>query len=156
MTGKLKTEIGQGIPFPSLEAEAALNIVRTADAYLRLMAKALKPAGLTPTQYNALRILRGAGAAGHTCTAVSERMLTRDPDVTRLLDRLEKRGLVERERHPQDRRAIVVHITEAGRQLLEQLDAPMAEVPRQQLGALGAERLKDLITLLEASREGLY
>lgn len=153
MSGKLNTEIAQQRPFPTIEEEAALNIVRTADALGRHMAEILKPWGLTPTQYNALRILRGAGERGHTCTAVSDRMLTRDPDVTRLIDRLEARGLVGRTRDPDDRRAVMIRLTTAGRELVDQLDAPVDEMHRKQLSHLGADRLQELIALLEAARE---
>lgn len=155
MTGKLNEEITQRLPFPSLEEEAALNIVRTADAYQRHVAEILKPWGLTPTQYNALRILRGAGERGHTCTAVSDRMLTRDPDVTRLIDRLEARHFVARTRDPDDRRAVMIRLTDAGRELVDQLDAPIQEMHLQQLSHLGPDRLHDLIALLETSREKL-
>lgn len=153
MTGKLKEEVGQRRPFTSLEVDAALNVARTADLFQRQMAELLKPWGITPTQYNALRILRGAGDAGHTCTAVSDRMLTKDPDVTRLIDRLESRGFVTRSRHPDDRRAIKLVLAEPGRELLAQLDAPVDELHTRQLGALGEERLRELIALLEAARE---
>lgn len=155
MAERLKDEIGQRAPFPSVEAEAALNIIRTADAYDRQTAELLKPFALTPTQYNALRILRGAGDDGLTCTAVSERMVTRDPDVTRLFDRLEARGLVERARHAADRRAVIARITPSGRDLLAQIDAPIVEFHRSRLGHLGDDRLRQLITLLEDAREGL-
>ena len=117
------------------------------------MAEILKPWGLTPTQYNALRILRGAGERGHTCTAVSDRMLTRDPDVTRLIDRLEARHLVARTRDPDDRRAVMIRLTDAGRKLVDQLDAPIDAMHRTQLSHLGAQRLQQFIALLEAARE---
>ena len=153
MTGKLNEEITQQRPFPSLEEEAALNLLRTADAFQRHVAEILKPWGLTPTQYNALRILRGAGERGHTCTAVSDRMLTRDPDVTRLIDRLEARHLVARTRDPDDRRAVMIRLTDAGRKLVDQLDAPIDAMHRTQLSHLGAQRLQQFIALLEAARE---
>lgn len=153
MTGRLKEEVGQGREFASLEVEAALNVARTADLLQRQMAELLKPWGITPTQYNALRILRGAGERGHTCTAVSDRMLTKDPDVTRLIDRLESRGFVTRARHPDDRRAIKLVLAEPGRELLDRLDAPVDALHTRQLGALGEERLRELIALLESARE---
>ncbi|MGB7211987.1 MAG: MarR family transcriptional regulator [Gemmatimonadales bacterium] len=153
MTGKLGEEIAQHRPFPNIEEEAALNIVRTADAFDRNVSSILKPWGLTPTQYNALRILRGAGERGHTCTAISERMLTRDPDVTRLIDRLEARHLVARTRDPDDRRAVMIRLTDEGRELVDQLDAPIATMHLAQLSHLGPDKLRELITLLEASRE---
>lgn len=155
MTGKLNTELAQTTPFGSLEEEALLNVVRTADAFDRQMAEMLKPWGLTPTQYNALRIIRGAGERGHSCGAVSDRMLTRDPDVTRLIDRLEARGLVARTRDQDDRRAVMIRLTTAGRELTDQLDTPVAALHQRQLAHLGADRLRELIALLEASREHL-
>jgi DNA-binding MarR family transcriptional regulator len=153
VTGRLREELAQGPPFTTLEVEAALNIARTADLHQRQEAELLRPFGITPTQYNVLRILRGAGAEGHTCTAIAERMLTKDPDVTRLLDRLETRGLVTRGRHPTDRRAVNVRITGPGRELLTQLDAPVDALHRRQLARLGEAKLRELIALLEAARE---
>ena len=153
MTGKLGEEIAQHQPFPTLEEEAALNILRTADAYDRHVSSILKPWRLTPTQYNALRILRGADERGHTCSAISRRMLTRDPDVTRLIDRLEARHLVARTRDPDDRRAVMIRLTDEGRALVDQLDAPIETMHLAQLSHLGPDKLRELITLLEASRE---
>ena len=95
---RLGEEIGQSKPFRSLEQEAFLNIQRTAESLSYDLAKALEPYGLTPTQYNALRILRGAGEGGAACSEIASRMVTRVPDVTRLLDRLEAHGLIVRAR----------------------------------------------------------
>lgn len=153
MPGKLKAELAQTLPFESLEEEALLNIVRTADAVDRQVAEMLKPWGLTPTQYNALRIVRGAGERGHTCGAIAERMLTRDPDVTRLVDRLARRGLVARDRAKEDRRAVLIRLTPAGRELTDRLDAPVAALHQRLLSHLGADQLRQLISLLELSRE---
>src|SRR5262245_60916712 len=98
MSGRLAAEIKQTKPFASLEAEAILNLHRTASILMQVEAEALKPHGLSLTQYNALRILRGAGSAGLACQEIAERMIARDPDITRLLDRLEKRKLIARAR----------------------------------------------------------
>jgi DNA-binding MarR family transcriptional regulator len=155
MTGKLKKEIKQNKPFESLEIEALLNIVRTADAFERYNAEILKPYDLTPTQFNVLRILRGAGEEGLNCREISERMLTFDPDVTRLLDRLEARALVARSREAKDRRVITVRITQCGLQVIGDLDRRVADLPKQQLGHLGERKLQTLIHLLEQAREGL-
>src|SRR3954454_21117537 len=118
MSGKLKDEIGKAKPFESVEQEVFLNLLRTADALMAEVTEFLKPHGVSPTQYNVLRILRGAGAGccggGHAdpgtrglaCREVGERMITRDPDMTRLLDRLEDRGFIVRERDRKDRRMI--------------------------------------------------
>ena len=149
---KLQEEIKQTKPFTSLEAEASLNLVRVADHLMRGAEELLKLAGLSNAQYNVLRILRGAGQQGLCCREVAERMISRDPDITRLLDRLEKRSLVTRARDEKDRRIITVRITNAGLKLLKDLDAPVAAYHRQQLGHLGEERLRTLIELLEAVR----
>ncbi len=152
MVEKLLAEIKQTKPFTSLEQEVTLNVMRTADALGRGMEEILKLAKLSLPQYNVLRILRGAGPKGLCCREVAERMLTRDPDITRLLDRLERRGLVARERDQEDRRVIMVRITEAGRALLKELDAPLAAHHRRALNHLGEKRLRALAELLEAAR----
>src|SRR5204863_7953150 len=108
MSGKLQAEIHQKRPFPSPAAEAYLNVLRTADALTEAIEAVLRPFGVTPTQYNVLRILAGAGKAGLSCSEISERMLTRDPDMTRLLDRLERAGHVTRAREARDRPVITV------------------------------------------------
>ncbi len=154
MTPRLKEEIKQGKPFGSLEEEVFLNLQRTADAALRVFEELLKPLGLTPTQYNVLRILRGAGARGLLCREIGERMITRDPDVTRLLDRLEGRGLVARTRDLRDRRVILTRITPEGLRLLGELDAPVAELHRRRLAHLPRGRVRKLIELLESARAG--
>src|ERR1051325_9127394 len=110
--GKLIDEIKQTRPFGSLEDEVFVNLLRTAGAFLWREAEMLKPYELTLPQYNVLRILRGAGPGGLICREIGERMITRDPDVTKLLDRLETRGLVSRERQEKDRRVIVARVTE--------------------------------------------
>src|SRR5215470_13051287 len=106
MVGALQSELKQKRPFTSREQEAYLALLRTADALEMQVEAKLKEFGLTGTQYNALRILRGAGADGLPCSEIGERMITHDPDITRLLDRLEKRGLAERARCKKDRRVI--------------------------------------------------
>jgi DNA-binding MarR family transcriptional regulator len=114
ITSRLQTEIQQTKPFESFEEETFLNLQRTAEALMHGLEAGLKPAGLSPNQYNVLRILRGAGAEGLACGGIAERMVTRDPDMTRLLDRLEARGLVMRARDRADRRVITVRITPEG------------------------------------------
>ncbi len=152
MTAQLQAELKQQKPFASLEEEALLNLLRTADVLTQGIEQVLKPYGLSPTQYNVLRILRGSGPAGRSCREVAERMLTRDPDITRLLDRLEARGLVTRARERQDRRVITTRVTRLGMTLLARLDGPAAAWHRERLGRLGVNRLKILIELLEAAR----
>ncbi|MBI3670357.1 MAG: MarR family transcriptional regulator [Acidobacteria bacterium] len=128
--------------------------MRTTDALLREVEETLKPAGLSHTQYNVLRILRGAGPQGLACREIGERMLTRDPDITRLLDRLEAHGLVTRQRERTDRRVVNTRITPQGLRILEKLDEPIAELHRRQLRHLRAPRLQSLVRLLEQAREG--
>jgi DNA-binding MarR family transcriptional regulator len=152
MRERLRDEIKQQKPFESLEQEALLNVLHTADILMQRIAAVLKPFKLSHSQYNALRILRGAGPEGLACQEVAQRMLTRDPDITRLLDRLEARGLVTRARDQKDRRVVTVRITPEGLRLLEALDQPIAEVDRQPLQHLGEQRLRALIQLLELAR----
>lgn len=114
------------------------------------MAALLKDEGLSATQYNVLRILRGAGEAGCACGEVAARMITKDPDVTRLLDRMEKQGWIARERGTTDRRVVTVRITKAGLTLVHRLDGPVEARHRETLGRLGAPRLSALTGELEA------
>jgi len=127
--------------------------MRTADVLARSGEAILKPVGLSLTQYNVLRILRGAGEQGLCCRELAERMITRDPDVTRLLDRLERRGLLARSRDSKDRRIITVRISAAGRRVLKDLDTPVAKHHRKQLSHMGQGDLRKLVELLEAARE---
>jgi len=148
---KLADEIKKRKPFDSLEEEAMLNIVRTADVLGAAAAELFKRLAISSTQYNVLRILRGSGEA-LSCGEIAERMITRDPDITRLLDRLEKRRLVSRCREEKDRRVVLVRITPAGQKLLAELDPQVETANRNQLAHLGGEKLKTLIALLEEAR----
>ncbi len=150
----LQAELKQRAPFTSREQEAYLSLLRTADALQARVEAWLKQFGLTGTQYNALRILRGAGPEGLPCREIGERMITRDPDITRLLNRLEDRGLVERTRARHDRRVIYGKINAAGLKLLREMDAPIDKHGREMLGHVGQEKLKQLIDLLEMVRGG--
>lgn len=136
------------------EVAALLNVMRTADWLSRGVVEILKPHDLSPTQYNVLRILRGAGCEGRKCGEISDRLVTRDPDITRLLDRLAKRGLISRERSEADRRVVFTRITPAGLDLLEELDAPITEAHTRQFANLNAEQLATLSHLLELVRDG--
>jgi DNA-binding MarR family transcriptional regulator len=151
---RLQAELKQRIPFASREQEAYLALLRTADALQSSIEARLKEFGLTGTQYNALRILRGAGSDGLPCSEVGERMITRDPDITRLLDRLQKRGLVERTRDKNDRRVVFGKITAAGLKLLREMDGPIEKYGREMLRHVGQEKLRQLIGLLELVRGG--
>jgi MarR family transcriptional regulator, organic hydroperoxide resistance regulator len=139
-------------PSSSLEEQTFVALLRTADQLQWRAAEMFKPHGLSATQYNALRILRGAGPDGLACSEVGKRMINRDPDITRLLDRLEARRLIRRGREQEDRRVIKARITPAGLDLLKSLNREVAEFHRQLLGHLGEERLESLVRLLEAAR----
>jgi DNA-binding MarR family transcriptional regulator len=154
VSGKLAREIHQTKPFGSLEEEAFLNLARTFETLQERVTGLLKQYQLTAAQYNMLRILRGAGAEGLTCSQATERMLTPDPDVTRLLDRMEARNLIARERSQQDRRVVITRITSEGLRLAAEIDAPLVELLRALMGRAGRERLKEFIEILETLREG--
>ena len=149
----IQAEIQQTKPFTSVEDEALVALQRTADRLQWRLSEMLKAHGLSPTQYNALRILRGAGDQGRACSEIAERMINRDPDITRLVDRLERRGLAVRSREGQDRRVITTRITPAGLELVQALDVPVEDFNREMLGPLGEQRLQTLIRLLEIIRE---
>jgi len=150
----LQAELKQKLPFTSREQETYLSLLRTADALQTQVESRLKEFGLTGTQYNALRILRGAGPEGLPCREIGERMITRDPDITRLLNRLEDRGFVERRRAKNDRRVIYGKITAAGLKLLREMDGPIDKHGREMLRHVGQEKLRKLIELLELVRGG--
>ncbi len=133
------------------EEATFLELARTTDMLSRSLVQVLKTEDLSPTQYNVLRILRGT-PEGLPCGEIAARMITRDPDVTRLLDRLEKRGLISRCRETKDRRMVMARITPAGLDALARLDTPVQESHRRQLGHLGKEQLGALAELLGAAR----
>jgi len=139
---------------PSAEEAAFLDLIRTADVLSRGPARVLKTEDLSSTQYNVLRILRGA-PDGLPCGEIASRMITRDPDVTRLLDRLEKRGLIARWRETKDRRMVMAKIKPEGLKVLARLDDPVEQTHRKQLGHLGRERLRELTELLEVARDAV-
>jgi DNA-binding MarR family transcriptional regulator len=136
-----------------LEEEAYLSLERTTDALRRQVAELLKDAELTPTQYNALRILRGAGEDGHQIGEIGVRLVVHDPDIPRLVDRLEKRGWVTRQRQADDRRCVRVTLTKTGKKLIDGLDAPVQALHAKQLGALGPVHLRQLLRSLAVVRE---
>ncbi|MGI8653621.1 MAG: MarR family winged helix-turn-helix transcriptional regulator [Pyrinomonadaceae bacterium] len=152
MVAKVQKDLKQAKRFACPEEEVFLNIQRTAELLSWGINETLKKVELTPTQYNVLRILRGAGQAGVSCSEVGERMVTKDSDITRLLDRLEARKLISREREAKDRRVINTRITDEGLSVLKDLDKPIVECHRQQLGHLGSKQLMSLSKLLEAVR----
>lgn len=134
------------------EAQIFISLQKTADS-LGLEAEQLfKPHGLTGTQYNVLRILRGSEPEGLACSSIGERMISHDPDMTRLLDRMQKRGLISRERQTDDRRVVKTRITPAGLALLKSLDQPVRELHKRQFRHMSGARLKTLAQLLEDVR----
>jgi DNA-binding MarR family transcriptional regulator len=153
MPGKLQQELHRNRPFDSVQQEVFLSLVRTADHLVRGFDELFKPYKLSVTQYNVLRILRAAEDEGLPCKKIGERMVTRDPDITRLLDRLEARTLITRHRDTRDRRVVAVRITPAGLQLLKELDKPVLDYHKQQLAHMDEARLTQLIETLEVVRE---
>ena len=137
---------------PCPEELTFLELCRTTDILSRRVSEVLKAQELSPNQYNVLRILRGS-PEGLPSGEIGNRMITRDPDITRLLDRLEKRGLIRRSREARDRRLVMAGITSEGLDLLRRLDEPVREAHRRQLGHLGRERLGALKELLQVARE---
>lgn len=150
-SGLLEKEIRQGRPL-SLEAQVFLNLVRTTELLARREAGELRAHGLSGPQYNVLRILRGARPEGLRCSEVAARMVSRDPDVTRLLDRLERAGLVSRSRSPQDRRVVAARITAKGVALVDRLDEPLDDLLRKGLAHIPRAELRRLNSLLERAR----
>jgi DNA-binding MarR family transcriptional regulator len=155
MAGKLQQEIQQRKPIRLLEEEASLNIVRTADLLGQRLSEVLKPYNLSDTQYNVLRILRGAGDEGASCKDIGNRLVTRDPDITRLMDRLESRGLIYRDRAKEDRRVVIHKLTADGLALVNALDQPIESIHQAAIGHMSKSKLRDLIALLEELRIGL-
>jgi DNA-binding MarR family transcriptional regulator len=139
-------------PALPLEDRIFISLHKTADFLGQEAEQLFKPHGLTGTQYNVLRILRGAEPEGLPCSGIGERMISHDPDMTRLLDRMEKRGLIVRQRQTDDRRVIRTRITSAGLALLKNLDQPVRELHKRQFSHLPAARLKTLAELLEEVR----
>jgi len=152
MSGALQREIRQTRPFPSREAEAVVGLMRTADVVKRSLARVVEPHGITLQQYNVLRILRGAGPDGLPTLEIGGRMIEQAPGVTRLLDRLEGKGLVRRQRCPSDRRQVLCWITPAGAGLLQAMEQTVEEAGRRALGALGRDELDSLVRALDAIR----
>ena len=148
----LKDEIKQKTPFSNLEEEALLNLVRTSDFLQRAFQHKTRAWGLTSTQYNVLRILRGARPGGLQCAAIGARMVTAEPDVTRLIARLKALKLVRQHRDQNDRRVVWTQITESGLKLLREMDPLIRKLPANLLGHISRAELTELIRLLELAR----
>jgi DNA-binding MarR family transcriptional regulator len=153
MTQTLRNELRQRKAFNSLEQEAFLSIGRTAAALRDNLEELLKSSDITLTQYNVLRILRGAEPDGMTRNEIRDRLVNRMPDVTRLLDRMEDAGLVSRVRGEEDRRCVATHLTRSGRALVDSLDAPVEAEHQLRLGHMNKTQLRTLIELLAVARE---
>ncbi len=153
MLSALALELKQNKPFASLKEEAALSIARTAAVLDHQVSQALKAHALTPSQYNVLRILRGAGAEGLCRNEVGARLVTQVPDVTRLLDRMEDTGLISRQRGSEDRRFVTTRITRKGLDLVDRLDKPMRDLLQTLLGHVSEKGLRRVIDGLAEVRE---
>jgi DNA-binding MarR family transcriptional regulator len=148
----LQLEIAQAPPFSSVEEEALLNVMRTSDCLHRVFHLKTRNWGITSTQYNVLRILRGAQPQGLTCSAIGARMITSEPDITRLLSRLKTLKFVRQQRDRHDRRVVWTRISEAGLELLRGMDPVIDQLPVDLLGHLRRDELRELIRLLELAR----
>ncbi len=144
-------EIHQNKPFATTEEELLVSLLRTTDVLEERFDRLVKPFGISMTQYNVLRILRGAGPGGRTCGEIGERLIAREPDVTRLLERLEKAGYIARTRDTADRRVVVTRITPAGIKLLSDLDKPMRELDGL-LKPMGEKKITKTLKLLDELR----
>jgi DNA-binding MarR family transcriptional regulator len=155
LANRILEEIRQTRPFARRPEEAALNIVRTADALKRGGELLFRRHGITSAQYNVLRILRGAGDRGMHCSAIAERMITAEPDITRLLMRMERLGLLVRQRDSADRRMVTAIATDRGLRLLDELEVPLRELQESQFSLLSESEIEALIAGLEKVREGV-
>jgi DNA-binding MarR family transcriptional regulator len=150
----IQREIQQSKPFRTRSQEGVVALLRTADVVRRYIGRVLEPFGVTTQQFNVLRILRGAGPEGIPTLAISERMIEEAPGITRLLDRLEAKGLVWRERCPKDRRQVLCYATSAALELLGRIDSSMDNADEHGLGGLSDGDKAELIRLLDAVRAG--
>jgi DNA-binding MarR family transcriptional regulator len=153
VTQTITSELKQNKPFPSKAQEAAVGLLRTADVVRRLIGTVIEPRGITSQQYNVLRILRGAGERGLPTLDIADRMIESTPGITRLIDRLEAKKLVTRERCLTDRRRVFCRITAAGLTLLSTLDTPVLQAADAALAVLKKTELASLIDLLDRARE---
>jgi len=153
MMARVHVELKQSKPFARPESEAFVGLLRTAAMIDHAANEALKPYGLTQTQYNVLRILRGAGTDGLCGREVGERLIARVPDVPRLLDRMVEAGLISRERDSADRRHVTARITPEGLQLLDRVTPVLETLEARWFGSLQASELEGLIQALDALRE---
>ena len=156
MASRLQRELKQNKPFSAPTQEAAVGLMRTADLVRRSLAAVIEPLGITVQQYNVLRILRGAGERGLPTLEIAERMIEQTPGITRLIDRLEAKKLVARERSATDRRQVFCSITKEGLALVAQLDEPIRDAEKDALRELSEHQLAQLMSLLDKARIGLH
>jgi len=149
----LKHEIAQERPFASAEEEALLNLMRTADCVQRAFQRRTRDWGITSTQYNVLRILRGSHPHGLTCSAIGDRMITAEPDITRLLARMKALNLIKQQRDKHDRRVVWTQISAAGLELLAKMDPEITRAPKELLAHLDRNDIAELTRLLELARK---
>ena len=149
----LKHEIAQERPFSSVEEEALLNLMRTADCLHRTFQRRTRDWGVTSTQYNVLRILRGSHPQGLTCSAIGDRMITAEPDITRLLARMKAQKLIKQQRDKRDRRVVWTQISSAGLELLGNMDPEITRAPKELLGHMEQKDVAELTRLLELARK---
>jgi DNA-binding MarR family transcriptional regulator len=156
MTRKCSSAVGDDIhqtrPFASIEEELLVSLLRTGDVLHERFEQIIRPFNISMTQYNVLRILRGAEPTGRTCGEIGERMIAREPDVTRLLERLDRAGLVKRSRDSQDRRVVVTRITAGGLKLLDEMEPKLRELDGV-LKPMGARKIETTLKLLDEVRE---
>jgi DNA-binding MarR family transcriptional regulator len=149
----VQAEMGQRRPFKSLNQEATVALLRTASVVTRAFARLVEPSGLSWAQYNALRVIRGAGRAGIPTLAIRERMIDEGTTITRLLDKLEAAGLIRRERSEPDRRQVMCHVTDGGRRLLDGLAARIDALDEEVVGFLSSAQLESFVRLLDEIRQ---
>ena len=149
----LKHEIAQERPFSSVEEEALLNLMRTTDCVHRAFQRRTRDWGITSTQYNVLRILRGSQPQGLTCSAIGDRMITAEPDITRLLARMKALKLIKQQRDKRDRRVVWTQISPAGLELLANMDPEVTRAPKELLGHMDRKDVAELTRLLELARK---
>lgn len=149
----LKHEIAQVRPFSSVEEEAILNLMRTTDCLHRAFQRKTRDWGITSTQYNVLRILRGSQPQGLTCSAIGDRMITAEPDITRLLARMKALKLIKQQRDKRDRRVVWTQISPAGLELLAKMDPEVTRAPKELLGHMDRKDVAELTRLLELARK---
>jgi DNA-binding MarR family transcriptional regulator len=155
MPASLQNELKKKLPFDLPQEEVNLNIQRTYGVLMGPVHKLLKQHQLSPPLYNILRILRGVGSDGLSCSHIGDRMVTREPDVTRLIDRLEQAGWVKRDRCSKDRRVVTITLTPPGKKLVNKLDEPMLDLHRDSLGHLTKKEMTEFNRLLVKSRQAV-